>query len=128
MLPEHIHCIWTWPESDTDYSKRWGMIKSEYTKRVGKKLIGNIHPTGSRLNKRECVVWQRRFWEHQIRNEKDYEAHFHYIHYNPVKHKHVKQVKDWAYSTVHKNVKQGIYSECWGDAGTVDLPKDIGGE
>lgn len=128
MLPNHIHSIWTLPEGDTDYSKKWGMIKSEFTKRVGKKLVGNIHPTRSRLKKRECVVWQRRFWEHQIRNEKDYEAHFHYIHYNPVKHKLVKQAKDWAYSTFHKYVKQGIYSECWGETNSVDLPEDIGGE
>ncbi|MBI5190997.1 MAG: transposase [Nitrospirae bacterium] len=81
LMPDHLHCIWTLPEDDTDYSKRWGMIKLRYTKKVKPSLVGVAHPTSkssSRLKHREGAVWQRRFWEHMIRDDADYEAHMDY--------------------------------------------------
>ncbi len=128
LMPEHMHCIWTLDEEDTDYSKRWGLIKARFTKRVGKKLVGNAHPTRSRQRQREKNVWQRRFWEHKIRDARDYEVHCNYIHYNPVKHRLVKSPKDWVYSNFHRYVKEGFYSEEWGSMDTIDLPEGIGGE
>ncbi|MBU0568650.1 transposase [bacterium] len=128
LLPDHLHCIWTLPEGDTDYSRRWGLIKSGFTKMVGKELVGNAHPTMSRRKHREGLVWQRRFWEHQIRDERDYEVHCNYIHYNPVKHGLVNAPKDWAYSTFHRYVKKDIYPEDWGSMEPIELPQDIGGE
>jgi len=129
LMPEHIHCIWKLPEGDNDYSKRWGKIKAGYTKRVGKTLVGkreNI--SGSRTKHREQVVWQRRFWEHQIRDERDFELHCNYIHYNPVKHGLVSSPKDWAYSSFDEYVKRGIYPRDWGSMEVVAFPGAIGGE
>ncbi len=128
LIPDHIHCIWSLPEDDVDYSKRWGLIKSRFTKMVSKGLVGNSHSTRSRMRKREGVVWQRRFWEHKIRNERDYEIHCNYIHYNPVKHGLVNSPKDWAFSTFHRYVKNGTYSEDWGSMEPIELPEGIGGE
>lgn len=126
LLPDHLHCIWTLPEGDADYSKRWGLIKSRFTKKVGWAMPTNQSP--SRLKHREGVVWQRRFWEHQIRDEEDFEAHCNYIHYNPVKHGYVSAPGDWHYSTFHKFLKEGAYSEDWGSCTPLTLPDDVGGE
>ncbi len=128
LMPDHIHCIWSLPEDDVDYSKRWGLIKSRFTKIVGKRLVGNNHSTKPRMKKREGIVWQRRFWELKIRNEKDYEIHCNYIHYNPVKHGLVSSPKDWDFSTFHRYVKNGTYSENWGSLKSIELPENIGGE
>ena len=126
LLPDHLHCIWTLPEGDADYSKRWGLFKARFTKKAGQAMPAIKSP--SRLKHREGFVWQRRFWEHQIRDEKDFEAHCNYIHYNPVKHRYVSAPRDWAYSTFHRFVKQGAYSEDWGSGAPLILPDDIGGE
>ncbi len=128
LMPDHIHCIWSLPEDDVDYSKRWGLIKSGFTKIVGKRLVGNSHSTKSRIRKKEGTVWQRRFWEHKIRNEKDFENHCNYIHYNPVKHGLVSSPKDWVFSTFHRYVKNETYPEDWGCSEPIELPEDIGGE
>lgn len=64
--------------------------------------------------KREGTIWQRRFWEHQIRDEQDYRAHFNYLHFNPVKYGLVKRVSDWPYSSFHRYVRSGVYSDDWG--------------
>lgn len=129
LMPDHLHCIWTLPAGDSDYSRRWGLIKAAYTKRVGKTVTGNVRAvSASRLKHRERVVWQRRFWEHRVRDEKDYEAHCDYIHYNPVKHGLVTAPKDWAYSTFKRYVERGVYSEDWGSSETVELPEGIGAE
>ncbi len=128
LMPDHIHCIWTLPENDVDYSKRWGLIKSRYTKIAGKELVKNCQSTSSRKSKREGTVWQRRFWEHKIRNEKDYENHCNYIHYNPVKHGLASSPRDWKFSAFHRYVNNGTYSEDWGSTKPIELPKGIGGE
>ena len=126
LLPDHLHCIWRLPDGDVNYSMRWGLIKKEFTKRI-KNLVGVAHPTKSRERHREGTIWQRRFWEHRIRDEKDFAVHCDYIHYNPVKHGLVESSKDWVYSTFHRYVKAGIYPMEWGRC-EVDLSEDIGSE
>ena len=113
LLPDHMHCIWTLPDNDSDYSKRWGIIKSDFTKNV-RHLLPELDISNSRKQKNEGSVWQRRFWEHEIRNEADFINHVDYIHYNPVKHELVQFVKDWPFSTFHRYVKEGVYPEDWG--------------
>lgn len=80
----------------------------------------------SRIRQREASVWQRRFWEHEIKNEEDFNNHIDYIHYNPVKHGHVKRVQDWPYSTFHRYVKEGIYPVDWAGDGIDDLKQEYG--
>lgn len=115
LLPDHLHCIWTLPEGDADFSTRWMMIKRavslacrEHYKRMDKM-------TASKSKHRESTIWQRRFWEHQIRNEDDFARHTDYIHFNPVKHGHVRHVADWPYSTFHRYVRDGLYPPDWSD-------------
>ena len=129
LMPDHIHCIWTLPEGDTDYSKRWGVIKAAYTKKVGKSLIRIELPLSkSRLKHRESNLWQRRFWENRIRNDRDYEMHCDYIHYNPVKHGLVSAPRDWDYSTFKGFAERGLYPEDWGSMEQVTFPEGIGAE
>jgi putative transposase len=126
LLPDHIHCIWDLPKGDTDYSMRWGWIKKEFTKRI-KPSVGAAHPTFSRVRHREGGVWQRRFWEHRIRDEEDFTIHCDYIHFNPVKHGLVSAPRNWPYSTFYRYVKSGVYPTSWGDR-IPDFPEGIGGE
>lgn len=120
VLPEHMHCIWTLPEGDADYSSRWKAIKIRFAKQVPK----TEQPSQLRLRKGERGVWQRRFWEHTIRNEKDYGTHMDYVHINPVKHGLVERVRDWPFSTFHRYVEMGVYPEDW--AGPSGLELDVG--
>jgi putative transposase len=109
LLFEHLHCIWKLPEDDADYSKRWSSIKGRFSK-VYLNISGQRkHTTPSRARKGEVCIWQRRFWEHQIRDERDLQRHVDYIHYNPVKHGLVREVEQWPWSTYHKYVKEGFY-------------------
>lgn len=110
ILPDHMHCIWQLPPNDDDFSNRWRLIKSYFSKMIG----GFEQVSLSREKRKERSIWQRRFWEHYIRDDADFTAHMDYIHFNPVKHGHVKCVKDWPYSTFHHWVKQGVYDEHWG--------------
>jgi putative transposase len=110
VLPEHMHCVMELPEGDADFAKRWMLIKMLFSRGMPK----NESLTKTRIERRERGIWQRRYWEHLIRDEKDYQAHMDYVHINPVKHGLVKQVKDWPYSTFHKLVERGIYAEDWG--------------
>ncbi len=119
ILPEHLHCILTLPENDTDFSGRWREIKKIFSKQ----LPATEYRSEVRINRHERGIWQRRFWEHTIRDETDYIKHIDYIHYNPVKHGWVTHVIDWQYSSFHHFVKQGIYSPTWGT--TVDLFYDF---
>lgn len=111
LLPEHLHCIWELPEGDADFGMRWSLIKRKTTQASG---FSGISTTQSRANRREGALWQRRFWEHQIRDENDFERHVDYIHFNPVKHGYVQAVKDWPFSTFHRFVKAGMYAADWG--------------
>jgi putative transposase len=98
VLPDHLHCIWTLPFDDKNYSRRWRLIKSYFSKQMP--VQKNI--SQSQLNKREKGVWQRRFWEHTIRDEEDYFNHINYIHNNPLKHGYCDDPRDWPYSSIHK--------------------------
>jgi putative transposase len=108
-LPDHLHCIWTLPSGDADFSTRWHDIKARFAAQIasGERL------SVRRLKKGERGIWQRRFWEHVIRDEGDYERHVDYIHYNPVKHGHVERVADWQYSSFHRYVQRNIYDLEW---------------
>ena len=101
ILPDHLHCIWRLPQGDFDYSKRWRIIKGSFTHWFRNK--GN-----------DGKIWQNRFWEHTIRNDEDFARHFDYIHYNPVKHNLVDRPVNWEFSTFHKYLSEGWYSEEWG--------------
>ena len=109
ILPEHLHCIWTLPPDDADYSLRWNLIKSGFSRLI----TGNERRSDSRVKRGERGIWQRRYWEHMIRDEKDFERHVDYIHWNPVKHDWVKRVSDWPYSSFHTYVRKGVYSVNW---------------
>ena len=126
VLPDHLHCVWTLPPGDDDFSTRWRLIKSYFTRGVDSKY--RSVPFEARKRKKEQAVWQRRFWEHLIRDEKDYVRHAEYIHYNPVKHGLVNAPKDWEYSSFHRYVKQGQYSLDWGAGGENIFDKEIGKE
>ncbi len=113
VMPDHLHCLWTLPEGDRDYSRRWSMIKRKFTQMIGKTVPAS-RLGASRIKRREGFVWQRRFWEHEIRDDRDFEAHCDYIHYNPVKHGFVDRPADWAYSSFRKAVQEGYYPKDWG--------------
>ena len=110
ILPDHLHYILSLPEGDTDFSTRWGLIKANFSRNITK----GERISASRIKRGERGIWQRRFWEHLIRDEKDFHAHIDYIHWNPVKHGLTKQAADWQYSSFQRFVKAGFYPENWG--------------
>ncbi len=116
LLPEHVHCIWTLPAGDRDFSKRWGLIKAGFSKQAAVLFHRPEWTTASKAKHRESTIWQRRFWEHQIRGQNDFNRHVDYIHWNPVKHGHVQRAADWPYSTFHRYVAEGVYTQDWGGA------------
>ncbi len=108
VLPDHLHAMWELPVNDDNYSLRWRCIKTAFAK--------NLRNCGVKIQKNrfnENCLWQRRFWEHVIRDDKDYERHVDYIHYNPVKHKLVNSPIEWPYSTFHRYVREGTLSKNW---------------
>ena len=109
LLCNHLHCIWKLPENDSDFSMRWSSIKGLFSKAYLKIYGGRKSVSPSRSSKGEVYIWQRRFWEHQIRDEHDLQNHIDYIHYNPIKHGLVQNARDWPWSTYHKFVKEGFY-------------------
>ena len=113
---DHLHCIWTLPDGDADYSARWKIIKRAVSVACREDYRRADWITASKLKHRESTLWQRRFWEHQIRDENDFARHVDYIHFNPVKHGHVKQAKDWPYSTFHRYVRDGLCANNWAGA------------
>lgn len=116
LMPDHLHCVWTLPDGDADFSTRWKIIKRDVSLDCGKDYRRADFVTASKRKHRESTIWQRRFWEHQIRDENDFARHVDYIHFNPVKHGHVKQVADWPYSTFHRYVRDGVYARDWAGA------------
>jgi putative transposase len=116
----------TLPEEDADFSTRWGLIKSYFSRNCDETYKSNT--SSSNQKRREQAVWQRRFWEHRIRDERDFAAHVDYIHYNPVKHGLVKVPSDWEWSTFHKYVKKGIYDIHWGATEEVKFDDTVGNE
>jgi putative transposase len=113
ILPDHLHAVWTLPDGDADYATRWRLIKSAFSR----DLPRSERISESRETRDERGIWQRRYWEHTLRDEDDYANHVDYIHFNPVKHGHVSRVRDWPHSSFHRMVQEGTYPEDWaGDA------------
>jgi len=118
VLPDHLHTIWRLPEGDADFSARWMHIKRAFS--AGLDSQGVSH---SRRHKREKGIWQRRFWEHLIRDEADWRRHMDYIHYNPVKHGLCQAPRDWPHGSFRRCVAEGLYEPDWGR----DMPADLRG-
>jgi putative transposase len=116
VLPDHLHAIWTLPMGDADFPTRWMLIKSGFSRRVPHAE----YRRKSRISKGERGIWQRRYWEHCIRDERDYEKHVEYIHFNPVKHGHVTRAINWPYSSIHRYLTEGLIERDWGMAETAD--------
>jgi putative transposase len=109
VLPDHLHAVWVLPPDDCDYPLRWSLIKSGFSRR----LMKAEYISGARRRKRERGIWQRRYWEHQIRDDADLERHVDYIHINPVKHGYVRAPVDWAYSSIHRYIRRGLLPSNW---------------
>ncbi len=119
VLPDHLHAVWTLPEDDSDFALRWRLIKTIFSH----DLPFDEPISASRAGRGARGLWQRRYWEHTLRDEGDLARHIDYIHFNPVKHGHVTCVRDWPYSSFHRMVKLGIYPLDWaGDATESTLP------
>jgi putative transposase len=98
ILPDHLHAVWTLPPDDDDFALRWRLIKTAFSRG----LLLNEHRSVSRQTKRERGIWQRRYWEHLVRDEADMSRHIDYIHMNPVKHGLVMRLADWPHSSFHR--------------------------
>lgn len=109
ILPDHLHAVWTLPPGDSDYSERWRKIKHRFSRGLGLCLPRSA----SKRAKRECGIWQRRFWEHCIRDERDYRAHVEYCWGNPVRHGLVARAVDWPYSSIHRDIRAGRVGPEW---------------
>ena len=113
IMPDHLHALWKMPAGDDDYSSRWRAIKSGFVRSLAK--TGHVV---DRNQRGEADIWQRRFWEHAIRDEDDLYRHIDYIHFNPVRHGQVSRVIDWPCSSFHRYVMQGVLPSDW--AGTTE--------
>ncbi|MBI4696065.1 MAG: transposase [Gammaproteobacteria bacterium] len=118
VLPDHLHSVWRLPPDDADYPVRWSLIKSCFSRA----LASGEPIADSRNAKRERGVWQRRYWEHQIRDDADLERHVDYIHFNPVKHGYSQRPSEWPYSTFHRYVARGVLPDDWCVDAARDLP------
>ncbi len=122
VLPDHLHTLWTLPPGDADFPTRWKKIKAAFSR-----SLPNTEPRStSRARKGERGVWQRRYWEHAVRDQADWQRHMDYIHFNPVKHGHVQRVADWPHSSFHRYVRLGMYPQDWATVSGDDA--DIYGE
>ena len=112
VLPDHLHAIWQLPKGDCDFSNRWRRIKRDFTV-----ALGQTRPRSeSKVKKGEAGLWQRRFWDHHIRDEADLAAHLRYCWYNPVKHGLVEKPLDWPFSSLHREVVRGMAEPEWADS------------
>ena len=116
ILPDHLHCLWQLPVCDSDNATRWGLIKAG----CSRGLPRTERISASRRTRGERRLWQRRFWEHQIRDDADYAAHIDYIHYNPVKHGHVDAAGAWPHSSFRRFVARRIYPADWATPPVLD--------
>lgn len=120
VLPDHLHAVWTLPPDDADFSIRWRLIKMRFAKGLPKQE----RLSAVRRKRGERGIWQRRFWEHLIRDEDDYARHVEYCYINPVKHGLVTCVRDWPYSSFHRDVRRGNFPIDW--AGDLDAVGEFG--
>jgi REP-associated tyrosine transposase len=126
LLPDHIHCIWTLPIGDHDFSTRWRLVKSYFSRNCS--VVEQDHVSPGRIRKQERGIWQQRFWEHLLRDEIDFARHVEYIHYNPVKHRLVNAPSEWLHSSFHRYVKAGDYPADWGASMPIQFDRQIGKE
>jgi len=126
LLPDHLHCVWTLPEGDSDFPTRWNLIKGYFSRNFDNPIHQILDK--SRTNKREKTIWQRRFWEHQIKDDDDMIAHINYIHFNPVKHGLVDSPLKWKHSSFRRYVDSGAYRKDWGSSTAPDIPDNVGRE
>jgi len=120
VLPDHIHAIWSLPQDDCDFSLRWRRIKALFSRSLPK----TERRSSVRVARGERAIWQRRFWEHAIRDENDFRRHVDYCYYNPVKHGLVNEIGDWPYSSYHRDVKAGRFAPAW--SGVIDDDFEFG--
>jgi putative transposase len=137
IMPDHIHTIWTLPENDSDFSKRWMLIKSSFSREYRRDTVSGFasgltpaynNNAMSRPSRGQRSIWQNRFWEHLIRDERDFSTHVEYIHFNPVKHGLAKSAIDWPHSTFKQFVDRGEYDASWGASDMPPLPEWAGKE
>jgi putative transposase len=114
LLPDHFHCLWTLPRNDPDLSTRIRLVKTYVTRHYADDLGMDEDVSTSRMKRKERNVWQRRFWEHLIRDENDFVAHCDYIHYNPVRHGRCEAPTDWRFSSIHRLIDEGMCAPDWG--------------
>lgn len=119
IMPDHLHTIWTLPDEESDFSTRWKQIKGTFSRYYSGNKSTDI--TESMISKNEKGIWQRRFWEHAIRNQEDFNKHCDYIHYNPVKHGLTNSPLEWKFSSFGKFVEKGFYDKDWGKLAGKDL-------
>jgi REP-associated tyrosine transposase len=122
VLPDHLHALWSLPPGDGDFALRWNVIKSSFSRG----LPAEAARSASNIARRESGIWQRRYWEHAIRDDGDLARHFDYIHFNPVKHGLVSRVRDWPLSSFHRYVANGVLPDDWG--GDIQSPLGRFGE
>ena len=120
VMPDHLHAVWTLPPEDADFSTRLRLIKNRFARALPKTEYLNA----ARIANGERGVWQRRFWEHLIRDEDDYARHIEYCYINPVKHRLVSRVADWPHSSFHRDVRAGVFPADW--AGDFDVSGTFG--
>jgi putative transposase len=108
VLPDHLHAVWQMPEGDADFATRWGAIKARFSMGLPEGRVRASH-----IARREKAIWQRRYWEHHIRDEADYQAHVRYCWGNPVKHGFVERAVDWPYSSIHRDIRLGRVEAEW---------------
>ncbi len=111
-MPDHLHCIWTLPPDDADFSTRRRLGKTRFTQHCPDALRHT--PDAARRKNGEQAIWQHRYWEHRIRDQTDFARHVDYIHYNPVKHGLSRSPVEWPYSSFGHHVKAGVYAQDWG--------------
>jgi len=121
IMPDHLHCIWTLPDNDADYSTRWRLIKAWFTKHCDQKY--KLPRNNARMKKQQQAIWQHRYWEYCLKDEEDFERHVDYIHYNPVKHHYVESPPQWKHSSIHRYIKEDILPRDW--AGSDIIIPDI---
>jgi putative transposase len=109
ILPDHLHVVMTLPPGDSDFSDRWRRIKSSFTRSV----VAAGAPI-SRDRRGEYSLWQKRFWEHTIRDDRDFQRCVDYIHFNPVKHRLVSSPSEWLFSSLHRYIRTGVLARDWG--------------
>jgi putative transposase len=110
VLPEHLHCLWRLPPGDNDFPTRWRLIKSRFSRAIAV----TERQSRSRRRQGERGLWQRRYWEHMVRDDDDYRHHLDYIHFNPVKHGLVRDAADWPHSSLSQWIARGRYGPDWG--------------